>query len=214
MFTGLVECVGEVVRIERDQHDARLTVRADLPEPKDVVLGDSIAVNGVCLTVVEIADQVFSFDVSAETLACTTCGELIAGHTVNLERALLPSTRLGGHIVSGHVDGIGHIVGIHSRGDSKVLKILVPEGLSRYIASKGSVTLDGISLTVNAVEGAEFEVNIIPHTMEKTHLSAVTEGRCLNIEVDIIARYLERLLEPTHPERQAHASGLPFGALD
>jgi len=220
VFTGLIECVGEVMRIERDQDDARLIVRADLPEPKDMAVGDSIAVNGVCLTVVEITGRMFSFDVSAETLACTTCGELNAGRIVNLERALLPSTRLGGHIVSGHVDGIGQIVAIRPRGESRVLRIRVPEGLSRYIASKGSVTIDGISLTVNAVDCAEFEVNIIPHTMEKTHLAAIGEGSRLNIEVDIVARYLERLLETTHTDEEGRqqqggaVSGLPFGALD
>jgi len=216
VFTGLVETVGEVVRIERGQADARLTVNADLPEPKDLTLGDSVAVNGVCLTVVEISGREFSFDMSAETLACTTSGDLTPGRIVNLERALLPSTRLGGHIVSGHVDGIAQIVGIRPRGESTVLRIRVPDGLARYVAGKGSVTLDGISLTVNVVEGSEFEVNIIPHTMEMTHLKVMKEGSRLNIEVDLIARYLERLLQVGQPDGDGHtpASGLPFGALD
>lgn len=214
MFTGLVETTGEVVRMERSGSDARLTVRAKLPEPADLALGDSVAVNGVCLTVVEISGDAFGFDMSAETLACTTNGELAPGQTVNLERALLPSTRLGGHIVSGHVDGIAEIIGMRARGESTVLRIRVPEGLARYIAGKGSVTLDGISLTVNVVEGLEFEVNIIPHTMEKTHLSGIRPGSRLNIEVDLVARYLERLLQAGETSGGATTSGLPFGILD
>lgn len=201
--------------MERSGSDARLTVRADLPEPRDLALGDSVAVNGVCLTVVEISGDAFSFDMSAETLACTTNGNLAPGRTVNLERALLPNTRLGGHIVSGHVDGIAEIVDIRPRGESTVLRIRVPDELARYVAAKGSVTLDGISLTVNIVEGTEFEVNIIPHTLEKTHLTEVGTGSRLNLEVDLVARYLERLLQADGTDEKAPpVSGLPFGVLD
>jgi len=160
----------------------------------DVILGDSIAVNGVCLTVIDFDEHAFQADVSNETLACTTLGDLTVGAPVNLEKALLPTTRLGGHLVSGHVDGVGEIVALESDGRSLRFTLRAPQELARYIATKGSICVEGISLTVNRVEGREFGLNIVPHTLEETNLKNAEVGRPVNLEVDIIARYLERLL--------------------
>jgi riboflavin synthase len=160
----------------------------------DVDLGDSIAVNGVCLTVITFNAHSFEADVSNETLACTTLGNLAVGTPVNLEKALLPTTRLGGHLVSGHVDGVGEIVKLASDGRSLRFTLRVPQELMRYIAAKGSICVEGISLTVNRVEGQTFDLNLVPHTLEKTNLKDAGVGRSVNLEVDIIARYLERML--------------------
>lgn len=160
----------------------------------DVALGDSIAVNGVCLTVVELTVNGFRADVSGETLARTTLGSLKPGSRVNLEKALTPTTRLGGHLVSGHVDGIGVVTQRRDDGRSVRFSIKAPDELAKYIAEKGSVSVDGISLTVNAVNGAEFELNIVPHTLQETTMGDFRSDQKVNLEVDIIARYLERLL--------------------
>ena len=160
----------------------------------DVKLGDSIAIDGVCLTVVRFDSASFEMDVSAESLSKTTLGEFKAGRKVNLEKAMRPSARLGGHIVSGHVDGLGSIESREKVGESLRFRVRVPDVLAKYIAVKGSVCIDGVSLTVNNVEGAMFEINIIPHTAEVTSIGDYQVGRKVNIEVDIIARYLERLL--------------------
>jgi riboflavin synthase len=160
----------------------------------DGQLGESIAVGGVCLTAVAFTDEGFVADVSGETLACTTIGGWAAGERVNLERALALGERLGGHIVSGHVDGVGEVVARRADARSQRFTLRAPAALARYIAAKGSITLDGVSLTVNAVEGPQFEVNIVPHTLAHTSLDAWQPGRQVNIEVDVLARYLERLM--------------------
>lgn len=194
MFTGIIQAVGYVEAIEPRGGDARLRVSAGRLALDDARLGDSIAVNGVCLTAVELGGGGFAADVSGETLSRTTLGALSRGAAVNLETALLPTTRLGGHLVSGHVDGIGRLVESRDDARSRRLEFEVPATLSRYIAEKGSITVDGVSLTVNAVQGTRFFANIVPHTAASTTLGALRTGDAVNIEVDIIARYLERLL--------------------
>lgn len=194
MFTGIIQAVGRVSAIEARGADVRLRLRSETLHLADARLGDSIAVNGVCLTAIELEPQSFSADVSSETLSCTTLGRLKAGMAVNLELALLPTTRLGGHLVSGHVDGVGRLVESRPDGRSQRLNFELPTTLARYVAAKGSICVDGISLTVNAVEASRFDVNIVPHTLANTTLTALRVGDEVNIEVDLLARYLERLL--------------------
>ncbi len=196
MFTGIVLDIGRIASMETRGDDLRLAIAVEQLSLDKVSLGDSIAVNGVCLTVVELSTKTFYADVSIETLDCTTLGKLEVGSPVNLEPALTPSTALGGHWVSGHVDGIAHIKQMRADGRSTRVDIEVPATLVRYIVAKGSVTLDGVSLTVNSVSGTCFGINIVPHTLEKTIFSEYHEGSAVNIEVDIIARYLEKLLAP------------------
>jgi len=194
MFTGIIEALGDIGETEKRGGDLRLHIRTGSLELDDVVLGDSIAVNGVCLTVVELPGDGFIADVSVETLNFTTAGQWQTGSPVNLERALTPSTRLGGHLVSGHVDGVGEVIERHQDARSERFRIKAPAELARYIAHKGSISVDGTSLTVNAVSGAEFELNIVPHTLAHTVFGAYQPGTKVNLEVDVIARYLERLL--------------------
>jgi riboflavin synthase len=193
VFTGIIQALGTIKAMERKSGDVALAVHSEKLNIADAELGDSIAVNGVCLTVIKKEDQVFWADVSVETLQHTTLRELAPGSTVNLECALLPTTPLGGHIVSGHVDGVGKIVSMQSDARSTRFVIRVPDELARYIAKKGSVAIDGASLTVNNVDGNEFDINIIPHTMDNTIFSGYKVGSEINIEVDVIARYVERL---------------------
>ncbi len=194
MFTGIIEALGEIGVTEQRGGDLRLHIRTGNLELDDVVLGDSIAVNGVCLTVVELPGDGFIADVSIETLNFTTAGQWQTGSPVNLERALTPSTRLGGHLVSGHVDGVGEILERHQDARSERFRLKAPAELARYIAHKGSISVDGTSLTVNAVSGDEFELNIVPHTLVHTVFGTYQAGTKVNLEVDVIARYLERLL--------------------
>ncbi len=194
MFTGIIQSVGQIQSMQPQGGDQRIAVAIGALPMADVILGDSIAVNGVCLTVIDFDEHAFQADVSNETLACTTLGDLTVGAPVNLEKALLPTTRLGGHLVSGHVDGVGEIVALESDGRSLRFTLRAPQELARYIATKGSICVEGISLTVNRVEGREFGLNIVPHTLEETNLKNAEVGRPVNLEVDIIARYLERLL--------------------
>ena len=194
MFTGIIQAVGEVADLQPRGDDLRLRIRTGKLPLGDVALGDSIATSGVCLTVVDLPGDGFWADVSGETLACTRTGELRVGDRVNLEKALTLSTPLGGHLVSGHVDGLGEVVSRREDGRSVRFRMRAPDSLAHYIAAKGSVCVDGISLTVNAVEGAEFELNIVPHTLVETTMGEFQPGRRFNLEVDIIARYLERLL--------------------
>jgi riboflavin synthase len=194
MFTGIIAATGQVSRIQKVEGDWRLTIRSETLDMGSVRPGDSIAVSGVCLTALAPAPQQFSADVSRETLACTTLQNWREGDLVNLELALQAQSRLGGHIVSGHVDGVGAVVSRTADARSEKLVLRVPPALARYIAHKGSVCLDGVSLTVNEVSGNEFGVNIIPHTAEKTTLHLYKPGWKVNVEVDVIARYLERLL--------------------
>ena len=194
MFTGIIQAQGKIITSEDKSGDCRLRVdTADL-DLSDVELGDSIATNGVCLTVVELPGNGFWADVSKETLDLTTLRDIKVGSTVNLEKALTPSSRLGGHLVSGHVDGVGEVVDRHGDARSERFRLRAPDELAKYIAHKGSICVDGTSLTVNKVEGAEFELNIVPHTLEKTLFSNYQVGTQVNLEVDVIARYLERLL--------------------
>ena len=195
MFTGIIQAVGRVEGLAPRGDDVRIQIHtAELPMA-DAELGDSIAVSGACLTAVELSGSGFAADVSRETLACTTLGTLVAGSPVNLEKALTPSTPLGGHLVSGHVDGVGHLKRRHADARSVRLHFEAPHALSRYIARKGSICVDGVSLTVNGVDGDLFDVNIVPHTLEATTLGALAIGDPVNLEVDLIARYLERLLD-------------------
>ena len=194
MFTGIVEATGSVAAIETKGGDIRMRINSDDLDLADVQPGDSIAVSGVCLTAVEIGDRNFVADVSGETLAKTMLGRLKVGAKVNLEKALTPTTRLGGHLVSGHVDGVGEVISREHEARSIRFRIRAPETLSRYIAQKGSICVDGISLTVNGIENNTFDLNIIPHTLEKTTMDEFRPGRKVNLEVDVIARYLERML--------------------
>jgi riboflavin synthase len=194
MFTGIVQDVGQVTVREMRGVDARLVITTKNFDLTDTVVGDSISVQGVCLTVVSLAGDAFAADVSHETLSLTTLGELHVGSPVNLEPALRAGDRLGGHLVSGHVDGVAQVSATSHDGDSLRVKITVPPELARYIARKGSVTVDGVSLTVNEVEGATFGVNLIPHTQAVTTLGRLQPGTRVNLEVDQMARYAERLL--------------------
>jgi riboflavin synthase len=197
MFTGIIEAVGSIASIEQRSGDMRLYVRTGSLDLSDVKLGDSIATNGVCLTAVELPGDGFIADVSRETLAHTRFHTLRVGERVNLEKALMPTSRLGGHIVTGHVDGLGEITSRKEDARSIRFTVKAPSNLQRYLAAKGSVTVDGISLTLNAIDGECFELNIVPHTAQETIMTEYVPGRLIHIEVDIIARYLERLLGHT-----------------
>jgi len=175
--------------------DLRLRIRTGKLDLADVALGDSICTNGVCLTVTELPGDGYWADVSVETLNFTTLGQLSVGSQVNLEKSLTPASRLGGHIVSGHVDGVGEVVSLHTDARSTRFVLRAPDALARYIAHKGSITVDGTSLTVNAVDGAQFDLNIIPQTMDETVFGSYRPGSRVNLEVDLIARYLERLMQ-------------------
>ena len=194
MFTGLIAGVGRLVAREPRGGDMRLRIEVGTLPFADVALGESIAVNGCCLTVVEFDSAGFAVDASNETLALTTLGVLDIDAPLNLERAMRPTDRLGGHLVSGHVDGLGGAVRRWDDARAVRWRIEVPSALLRYIAHKGSVCVDGISLTVNAVDNTGFEVALIPHTVEHTTFHALREGNAVNIEVDLLARYVERLL--------------------
>ncbi|NJN45416.1 MAG: riboflavin synthase [Candidatus Competibacteraceae bacterium] len=204
MFTGIIEAVGHVIAKEPRGVDMRLHIGIGKLDLSEANLGDSIAVSGVCLTATTLTDSGFWADVSVETLERTVLGGATPGTTVNLERALTLSTRLGGHLVSGHVDGIGSVTAYHQDGRSWRLQIQAPDSLARYIAEKGSICVDGVSLTVNQVDGALFTLNIVPHTLQETTLADYRVGRRVNLEVDLIARYLERLLLG---ERAAQSNG-------
>ncbi len=194
MFTGIIEALGSIVDLQPKGGDMALVVNTGKLDLSDVVLGDSIAVNGVCLTAVALTEHGFTADVSRETLSLTSLGNLSKGSKVNLEKALTLQTRLGGHMVSGHVDGLGVVVSRHHDGRSERFSIKAPDDIARYIAEKGSITIDGVSLTVNKVEGSQFDINIVPHTLQETIISDYRAGTSVNLEVDVIARYLERLL--------------------
>ncbi len=194
MFTGIIQAVGEIAELQPRGGDMRLRVHSGKLPLDDVQLGDSICTSGVCLTVVELPGDGFWADVSVESLTLTTLGELKPGSKVNLEKSLTPASRLGGHIVSGHVDGVGEVLSLQADARSTRYVIRAPDDLARYIAHKGSICIDGTSLTVNAVNGAEFDLNIIPQTMAETVFGGYTAGTKVNLEVDVIARYLERLV--------------------
>lgn len=194
MFTGIIETTGRLRQREPHGEDQSLIISSTAFDFSHTQLGDSIAVNGVCLTVVDLGEDFFRADVSAETLHLTTLGDVQIGEKVNLERALTLSTPLGGHLVSGHVDGLATLCERFPDGRSERLVFVAPTELARYIAKKGSICIDGISLTVNEVENERFHINIVPHTMQRTTLGDYHIGKRVNIEVDLLARYLERLL--------------------
>jgi riboflavin synthase len=193
MFSGIVADVGIITRAEDREGGLRLSVATEVLGLEDVQIGDSIAVNGVCLTVIELDGHTFTVDVSRATLDCTVGLEHQGGH-VNLEKALRLSDRLGGHLVTGHVDGVGEVVAFNDIGESWRLVVRSPHTLAKYIAVKGSITINGVSLTVNHVAGNEFEVNLIPHTLEVTTLNELKAGAKVNLEIDLIARYVERMM--------------------
>ncbi len=194
MFTGIIQAIGQISEIEPKGQDTRLRIQTGKLDLSDVQLGDSIAVNGVCLTAVELPGDGFWADVSQETLSKTSLSSITVKQRVNLEKAMTPTTRLGGHLVSGHVDGLGEVITRKPAGRSVVFEIQAPDELARYIARKGSICVDGTSLTVNDIDGARFSLNIVPHTLAETIMDEYEAGRKVNLEVDIIARYLERLL--------------------
>jgi len=209
MFTGIVATVGTVAALETIDQAMRMRIDAGTLDLTDVALGDSIAVSGACLTVVELDGNGFAADVSSETLARTTLGRRRVGDGVNLEKALRLADRLGGHLVSGHVDGIGRVARCEQQGDYLRFVIEVPALLSRYLAYKGSVCVDGVSLTINAAGADDFEILTIPHTLERTTLGALTVGSTVNIEVDLIARYLERLMTRAPDGADANPAVVP-----
>jgi len=195
MFTGIVQGVGRIRSIEPRGGDVTLWIEAGPVPLDDVQVGGSIAVGGACLTATHLEARAFAADVSRETLTHTTLGAAVEGARVNIEKALTAGQALGGHYVTGHVDGVGRVVSRHDDARSVRVEFEVPDGLARYIARKGSVCVDGVSLTVNGVEGRRFDVNLVPHTLELTTLADCGPGTTVNLEVDIIARYLERMLE-------------------
>jgi riboflavin synthase len=194
VFTGIVQDLGRIQTLEPRGGDVRMVIQLDRMDPAGIRVGDSISVQGCCLTATEIIGRAFAADVSRETLNLTTLGTLRSGTIVNLEPSLKAGDALGGHLVSGHVDGVATITSISGDARSQRIKIAVPAELARYIARKGSVAVDGVSLTVNEVEGSEFGVNIIPHTQEVTTLGRLVVGARVNLEIDQLARYVERLL--------------------
>ena len=192
MFTGIVQAVGKIESATQLDAGVRLVIDTAALDRSSVALGDSICVQGACLTVVAIDGARLSFDVSRETLDCTV--GLDRPEAVNLETSLALGDKLGGHFVTGHVDGLGEVLAFEAAGESKLLRLQVPAALGRYVARKGSITVDGVSLTVNRVEAEVFEVNLIPHTLAVTTLGRLTAGAMVNLEIDLIARYVERML--------------------
>ncbi len=197
MFTGIIQSIGSITELQPKGGDIALVINTGKLDMSDVELGDSIAVNGVCLTAIALTDQSFIADVSRETLSLTSLGALNKGTKVNLEKALTLQTRLGGHMVSGHVDGLGFVESRHNDGRSEHFVINAPNNIAKYIAEKGSITIDGVSLTVNKIDlnNASFEINIVPHTLQETIMSGYQVGVKVNLEVDLVARYLERLIQ-------------------
>jgi riboflavin synthase len=199
MFTGIVAAKGSIRAAMATDKGVRVTIAAGGLELSDVRVGDSIAVDGCCLTAVELVADAFAVDVSQETMDCTV--GFAVGRSVNLEKALRLSDRLGGHLVSGHVDGVGEVTRFESVGESWLLEVRVPAGLAKYVARKGSVTINGVSLTVNRAQETQLAVNLIPHTLAVTNLEELRPGSRVNLEVDLVARYVERLLDGTHGEQ-------------
>ncbi|MCU7939501.1 MAG: riboflavin synthase [gamma proteobacterium symbiont of Bathyaustriella thionipta] len=213
MFTGIIQAIGQIAAIEPKGQDSRFYIKTGPLDLSDVAIGDSIATNGVCLTAVVLPGDGFWADVSGETLTKTSFKQIKVGSRVNLEKALLPTTHLGGHIVSGHVDGLGKIIERSHAGRSIHFKIKAPDELAKYIAAKGSICVNGISLTINELNGAIFELNIVPHTLDETTLASAQAGDEVNLEVDIIARYLERLLLGDKAAQAAPEQGVTMTLL-
>ncbi|EHY9860312.1 riboflavin synthase [Vibrio parahaemolyticus] len=201
MFTGIVEAVGKLTAITPKGEDITVTVEVGKLDMSDVRLGDSIATNGVCLTVIDFGSNYYCADLSLETLKKTGFANYQVGEKVNLEKAMLPTTRFGGHIVSGHVDGVGEIVERNQVGRAIEFWVAMPAEISKYVAEKGSITVDGISLTVNDLRKNAFKLTIVPHTCEETTIDQFQVGRKVNLEVDVLARYMERLLQGQQEEQ-------------
>ena len=195
MFTGLIQGVGRLRALEPRGGDVRIHIDSGSLPFTEVAMGESIAVNGVCLTVVAFDAQSFAADASTETLALTTLGALREGQPLNLERALQAQDRLGGHLVSGHVDGVGRVLDVHEHARAQRWRFSVPKVLAKYVAKKGSICVDGVSLTVNAVDAETFDVALIPHTVSHTAFAETRVGDAVNLEIDLVARYVERLLQ-------------------
>ena len=194
MFTGIIQAQGNIQEIRESNKGAVFVLNSNSLDLSDASIGDSIAVNGVCLTITQLDKNSFSSDVSQETLNCSTFSQLKKGQNINLEKSLRLDQGIDGHLVSGHVDGVGEVVSLHKEGESTGLKIKVNKDLSKYIAKKGSICINGVSLTVNSVETNFFNVNIIPHTLSVTNLGELIENSRVNIEIDIIARHIEQLI--------------------
>lgn len=194
MFTGIIEAVGTIISAQQTAGDVRLQIHAGSLDMTDVKRGDSIATSGICLTVIDFGTDWYAADVSLETISRTTLTHWKAGQRVNLEKALLPTTRLGGHLVSGHVDGLGEIIVARQDARSLYFEVQAPDTLAKYLAEKGSITVDGISLTINHLNGACLSLNLVPHSATHTTISMWKVGTQVNLEVDVLARYLERLL--------------------
>lgn len=212
MFTGIIEAVGRLRAINTSGDGARITIDTASLDLSDVKLGDSIATNGVCLTVTALDSASFSADVSSETIKRSGLAHYQVGDSVNLEKAMLPTTRFGGHMVSGHVDGVSEIKVIEHKGNSIEYWLSMPAELAPYIAEKGSITIDGTSLTVNSLTTEQFRLTIVPHTTQETIISKYQVGTKVNVEVDLIARYIERLLTQQSPEKQVD-SGVTHALL-
>ncbi len=210
MFTGIVEAVGKLAAITPKGEDITVTVETGKLDMSDVKLGDSIATNGVCLTVIDFGSNYYSADLSLETLKMTGFAQYQVGDKVNLEKAMLPTTRFGGHIVSGHVDGVGEIVERNQVGRAIEFWVVMPGEISKYVAGKGSITVDGISLTVNDLRKNAFKLTIVPHTSEETTIDQFHVGRKVNLEVDVLARYMERLLQGQQEEKQESRITMEF----
>ena len=212
MFTGIIESVGQVQSVQPVGGDVRLKIQTKL-DMSDVHLGDSIATNGICLTVIEFGEDWYAADVSRESLHRTTLGQWKAGQTVNVEKAMLPTTRFGGHIVSGHVDGLGEITLVREDARSLYFEVTAPVELAKYLAEKGSVTVDGISLTINHLRGNVISLNLIPHTADRTNIGSWKQGTQVNLEVDVLARYIERLMLGDKAAEQTTTSNISMDFL-
>ena len=193
MFTGIIQAIGSIQEVHSSDNGVVLKINSNTLDISDSKIGESIAVNGVCLTATQVSDNSFTADVSNETINCTTLSDLLIGDSVNLEKSLRINQGIDGHLVSGHVDGIGKVQSINKDGDSSRIKILVEGDIIKYIAKKGSICINGVSLTVNSVEDNIFDVNIVPHTFSVTTLRDLSVGSNVNLEIDLIARYVERL---------------------
>ncbi len=212
MFTGIIESLGKVASVQNVGGDVRLRIETDL-DMSDVHLGDSIATNGICLTVIDWGDNWYAADVSRESLSRSTLGSWKAGHPVNVEKAMLPTTRFGGHIVSGHVDAVGEITVVREDARSLYFEVTAPAGIAKYLAEKGSITVDGVSLTINHLRGNILSLNLIPHTAERTNIGTWQAGTKVNLEVDVLARYIERLLLGDKAAETAPASKISMEFL-
>ncbi|VAW46075.1 Riboflavin synthase eubacterial/eukaryotic [hydrothermal vent metagenome] len=205
MFTGIIAATGHIAKIEPQNGDWKVTINTGKLDMSDVQLGDSIAANGICLTAITFDQNHYTADVSGETLQVTTAGDWQVGTEVNLEKALRLQDRLGGHLVSGHVDGVGVVKNIHQDGRSWRYQIESPLALAKYIATKGSICMNGISLTVNQVNDCVFDVNIVPHTRQETTIKNLTQGARVNLEVDLLARYLERMMNAPQADSEQYS---------